>query len=222
MRGSIHLALLALATLLVACTSPVDVLVDSRADFSRYHTWTWLPGEEVGIDAPGSPAAELASRVHASVERVLRVRGFERGGAGADFFVSCRLTLRRREGYVQVPFAPYLFSSLDSSASYWIEGSSREIRSYHDLRLEIGIHTAPGAAVWRATTFRSVEVGRRLPVREAVEVLLEHLPQGAPESGSPKRRSTPEPPSTPPESPRKGGDRLALLGRLVSGPHTAP
>ncbi len=223
MRGSIHLASLALATLTVACVSPspVDVVVDSRTDFSRYRTWTWLPGEEIDIDAPGSPAAELASRVHASIERGLRSRGFERSGTGADFFVSCRLTLRRREGYVEVPFAPYLFSSLSSSASYWIEGSSRESRSYEDLQLEIGIHTAPGPAVWRAATFRSVEVGRRLPVREAVEMLLEHLPQGAPESDSPKQRSTPEPPSTPPESPRNGGDRLALGGRLLTGPHTA-
>ena len=77
---------------------------------------------------------------------------------------------------VLVPRAPYLLLSMNSSPSYWIEGSDEEIRVYEDFRLIIGLFREPGQLVWRGVLQRKVKDGKGLALDRAVEELLDRLP----------------------------------------------
>jgi hypothetical protein len=74
--------------------------------------------------------------------------------------------------------APYLLSSHNSSASYWIEGASRKVSQVHqNLRLAIGLSDGNGRRrTWRAVLLRTLVDASVLPLDDAVATLLDRLP----------------------------------------------
>ncbi len=182
MRATIYPLSLVLASLSLACAVGVNVGVDPSEDFARYRAWMWLPTNIPIVDAPHDSKRALEPRLAAIVEQTLSARGFVRDDEHADFFVTASLTVHRREMSVSVPRAPYLFSSNSSSASWWIEGSQLERRTYEDLMLAIGFADTRGRITWHATLARRLEGHADLPLEAAVEELLARSPRRDPGS----------------------------------------
>ena len=163
----------------VGCASTVRVAFDEREDFSRYRTWGWLPHGVPNVDAPHGDPHALDARVAKLIERELLASGLERAAGRPDLLVRYHLTLRRRAVVVEEPAAPYLLSSHNSSASYWIEGSRKAIRIQEHVRLAIRF-SARGRTIWRATLLRTLEDAPVLSLDDAVSTLLERYPRPAP------------------------------------------
>jgi len=161
----------------LGCSTIVDVAVDERADFSGYRTWRWASRSVPQIDAPQSNRALLDALMTRSIERGLEARGYERDGDPPDLLVDYVLSVQRRLVLVEVPRAPYLLSSLSSSASYWIEGSETQKRLVSDLRLRIDVSSSAGELVWRAELQRRLEQGQDLDLDAAVATLLGRFPE---------------------------------------------
>ena len=206
MRGTILLFSPILLGLGVGCASEVRVHFDERADFSRYHTWAWLPDSASRVDAPHANSPALTTRLARLIEEQLGKRGYDRTAEHADFFVSYQLVLRRHEMAIEVPRAPYLFSSYNSSASYWIEGSETQYRVYEDLQLLVRIIEANGRITWQAAVERRSEGGFDRNLEDLVTALLERLPA--------HRGSKPQQRTPPPRG--ESSDRVAR--RAGSGP----
>jgi hypothetical protein len=180
MRG---LGLLALLVSLASagCMSPVRVTVEEPGRLDGLRTWDWLPpgsSPQAGVDAPQRNEADLHAQLGRLIAQELRRRGYERSG-DADLHVIFQLVLEPRRVIVQRPRAPYLLSSMNQSASYWIEGTDEEIRIYESFRLVIGIVDEPGQLVWRGVLDRQVDEGKALSLDHAVARLLDRLPAGA-------------------------------------------
>jgi len=180
MPGTIRLLAILLAVALsglcVGCVSTVNVVFDEREDFSRYRTWSWLRHGVLSVDAPQSEPRALDAHVAQLIERGLLESGLERATARPDILVAYHLTLRRRAVVVEEPAAPYLLSSHNSSASYWIEGTRKAIRIQEHVRLAIRFSTA-GRTIWRATLVRTLEDASVLSLDDAVSTLLERFPK---------------------------------------------
>ncbi len=176
MRGIIYVIPLLAAWLGLACASSVDVRFDERADFSRYHTWSWLPDAASRVDAPHADPARLDAQLARLIEEQLGQHGYERAAERADFFVSYRLALHRHAVEVEVPRAPYLLSSYSSSPSYWIEGSEVKKRIFEDLQLVVRVAGPDGRTTWQAALKRRLEDGSGLRLDDLIVTLLERFP----------------------------------------------
>lgn len=187
MRGAIqHLAIACtwlgiagLGAVLPGCTSIVDVDADEGEDFATYQTWDWLARVPPRVDAPHADADALDARLVRAIGKKLAEDGFERADA-PDFFVTFQLTLRRRAEVVNVPMAPYLLSSMDSSPSYWVEGSHKKEHIYEAVKLAIGFTRPDGRMPWRAVLVRRVEDGAVVPLEQDVAELLDRFRRGDP------------------------------------------
>jgi hypothetical protein len=75
--------------------------------------------------------------------------------------------------------APYLLSSMTSSASYWIEGGYRKVLQVHEeVRLAIRISGAESRNyAWRGLLLRTLVNPTGLPLDDAVATLLDRLPR---------------------------------------------
>jgi hypothetical protein len=167
---------LATVVLLVAsgCASRVEVLGGAQADFSGLHTWAWDAG---GVQVESvSDRAGIGDRVRALVEEQLAERGFQRSDVGAALLVTAVVSVERRERWVRTAIAPYLMDSYHSSASYWIEGSAVERRTFEDLRIGLAVRRAGRDTAWRAITGDVVDGSHGLPVPRLVSALLDQLP----------------------------------------------
>jgi hypothetical protein len=69
---------------------------------------------------------------------------------------------------------------MNSSASYWVEGSDSQIRIYDDIRLGIVAIDPHGRVLWRGRLTDSVEEGFSLPVGDAVSTLVGRFPRSGP------------------------------------------
>jgi hypothetical protein len=189
MAGTFRLLAARLAALLgvawaglgVGCVSTLDVVSDEGEDFASYRTWDWLPRLANRVDAPHASEAALDARLARTIERTLAAEGFERD-ASPDFFVTYHLALRRHREIVNVPSAPYLLSSMNASASYWVERSHQEERVYEVVLLAIGVTRDGRSMPWHATLVRRIEDGATLPLDDAVETLLGRFPARGPAS----------------------------------------
>src|SRR5262245_40945515 len=186
MQGAVHRAALRLAAILsiswlgltVGCGTTVEVVRDEREDLSRYRSWDFFFRGVPKVDAPEGDERALDARVARLIERELERRGFRRSSDRPDFLVGYHLSLRRRVVIVEEPAAPYLLSSMNSSASYLIEGGSRKVRQVHeDLRLAIRVGGAESRRyAWRGILLRTLVNPSRLPLDDAVATLLDRLP----------------------------------------------
>jgi hypothetical protein len=183
MRGAIHraasrLGAIASLGLVTGCATTVDVTFDEREDFSGYRSWDFAPRRLPKVDAPYGDPVALDARLSRSIERELLARGFPRNADRPDFLVSYHLSLRRRAVVLVESAAPYLLSSLTSSASYWIEGEQRKVAQLHeDLRLSIGFSEPDDRRrTWRAVLMRTLVNASVLPLDDAVGGILDRFP----------------------------------------------
>ena len=200
MRETLLLLLVA-AAFCVGCASTTNIRVDQREVLSPLRTWNWLPtnaSPELGVNAPHRNAPVLHNRLERLIAQELGALGFERVDR-ADFFVVFQLVLVPRRVTVYEPRAPYLLSSMTSSASYWIEGSNAKILVFEEFRLVIGLFSKPGQIFWRGVLERQVEEGENLSLGEAVAELLERLPPPTynPPAGLDREIDPPPEPNTP-------------------------
>jgi len=180
MRGIVHplVAILGIGLALglgAGCTSLVEVDSDEGEDFAAYRSWNWLPYSRRRVDATHDDERALDARLARVIEKSLIREGFTRS-ATPDFFVAYHLSVHRRVEVVNVPAAPYLLSSNNSSASYWVERSHRTERSYEAVKLSIGFTTGGAHMPWRAVWVQRVEDGAVLDLDDAVDDLLARFP----------------------------------------------
>ncbi|MGH0029839.1 MAG: DUF4136 domain-containing protein [Myxococcota bacterium] len=186
---------------LLACASPVQVAFDADESFERFRTWNWRSTDASRVDAPRDDAIALAASVSRLIADGLARRGFRRDVLAPDFTLTFHVSLQPRIEMVAVPRAPYLLSSHDASASYWIEGTDVEERRYEELQLSIDVGLASGRSVWRGAAKDRVEGGETPDLAAAIEELLRRLP----------------PPSGPaPEAP--AADQVARSEKRIDSP----
>jgi len=204
--------LLVAAALCVGCVTTLGVRVDQPDALPPLRTWNWLPpgdSPEPGVDAPHRNASALHARLGRLIAEELGALGFDRAER-ADFFVIYQLVLVPRKVTIYEPRAPYLLSSMNSSASYWIERSNPKILLYEDFRLVIGLSSKPGQVFWRAVLERQVKEGENLSLDDAVGVLLERLPPPTPDPpGRLDREFDPPPELDTPPHPTRDPPRLS-------------
>jgi len=194
---------LAAALASTACTTRLDVTTDEREAIARLRTWDWLPSgyaPRPGVDAPLRDAAVLHAQLGRLIATTLDAQGYPRSRR-ADAFVIYHLVLTPRRVAVRVPRAPYLLSSMNHTASWWIEGSDEEIRIYEDFRLVIALVDREDVLLWRGVFEQQVSEGMDLSLGEAVGRLLRRLPARVVETeeGDAPREAPPSPQTAPSE-----------------------
>ncbi len=171
------LLLAALSGAASGCMAPVRVAFDEREDFARYRTWSWRPNVTATLAAPTGRSSPLNLLIASKIERELSRRGYQPSDGAPDLLVGYGLTLARRVVLAEVPRAPYLLSSLSSSASYWIEGTDLEKQRVHDVTIWIEITDANGRSVWTGESRQRLERGQKFDLDARIVALLERLPE---------------------------------------------
>ena len=166
----------ALSAVASGCLAPVRVAFDEDEDFSRYRTWDWRPNVTATLAAPTGSRSPLNRMLSSKIASELERRGYEPASGAPDLVVGYGLTLERRTVVAEVPRAPYLLSSLSSSPSYWIEGSTLEKQRVADVTLSIEITDRNGRSVWSGTSTHRLQRGQKLDVDASIVALLESLP----------------------------------------------
>lgn len=167
----------AVASGLAGCAPGIQVGFDSHTDFSLLRTWDWQPRDTPAVQATGEDEQRLEARLAHSIAGGFRSLGYDRTTREPDFRVVYDLSLELRQQMVNVPRAPYLVSSMSSSASYWVEGTDTERREFRELRLVIAVLDADGRVVWKGGVLRRLEASQESDVGHAVEELLERFPR---------------------------------------------
>jgi hypothetical protein len=176
--GSMSLAApwILLAALLAGCSTSLTIDVDEHEDFSNYRTWDWMPEIRSRVAGPFENLPALDVRTSRRIAAELAIRGFEHTEPPADFYVTYRLSVHQRSELVEQPMAPYLLSSHNSSASYWVEGTESVERRIDDFRLVIGVTPGGSRMTWLASFERSLDPSEDLPIEAAVEKLFDRFP----------------------------------------------
>jgi hypothetical protein len=94
-----RVAIIACATLALAACAAIEVSSDwnPAADFSRLHSWAWLPQARPVSGDPRLDSALLDQRIRSAVEGELGARGFAKAEAtAADFLVAYHVALERK------------------------------------------------------------------------------------------------------------------------------
>jgi hypothetical protein len=161
------------------CSAPVRVAFDEGEDFSRYRTWEWRPNVSATLASPTGRSSQLNLLLSSKIARELGSRGYEPARDTPDLLVGYGLTLEHRIVVAEVPRAPYLLSSLSSSASYWVEGSDLEKQKVADVTLGIEITDGQGRHVWSGESKQRLQRGQKFDMDASVAALLERLPARA-------------------------------------------
>lgn len=181
MRDTLRLLAPLLASLGVACASPVEVTWDERVDFARYRTWDWLPALSRSLDAseadPRAPGPALVRHV----ERELAAKGLSRDRRDPDLLVGARLRVERRLVAVRRPGAVQHLASLHDSPSYDVQAVHMGLESYEKGRLAIAVASSRDRrVVWRGALEREVRGEIASHLEELVARLFEHFPAADP------------------------------------------
>jgi hypothetical protein len=166
------LALIAAA----GCTPPltVDSDYDVSTDFSKYKTWTWLPGAK-----PSEKDIDTLSeqRIRAAIEAELPKRGLAKAGDGADLSVTFKISVQHKIEQ----------SSASIGIGYgWgpahVGVSKSPTRSYDEGTLILDlVDPKTKTLVWRGTAVGTVHKDsppeeRQKNIQNAVAYLLEDYP----------------------------------------------
>jgi hypothetical protein len=175
---SILIFLALLASQGLACLASTRVDYDQKEDFSQYRTWSWAKQEGARVEAPHriDPQA-IDTFLAGHIKMSMAERGYEYVDEGGDFLLAFELELLRRNEAVDVPMAPDLVSSYNSSASYWVEGSNTEPRVFDDVQLSLEAIDKTGRSIWRASLAEPIETNDKIPLEEEVSNLLERFPE---------------------------------------------
>ena len=169
-------AWIALATL-VACSTTVHVVVDERADFSRYHTWDWQPRNSSPIRAPYSDERAVRERLSGLIELALHARGFVRDQDRPDFLVDYALALERELVEVEINRGIREISTFTTEGTFQVQSSKIELRTYETGHLVLSLFPSTGGSrIWRSVLTRRVRDSFEPDLEIAVEKLIERLP----------------------------------------------
>jgi len=171
---------LLLIPLLSGCASKIEAAFDPGEDFAGYHTWDWQTLGGPWVESSQASPSALHSELRSLIGQGLSLRGYVRGPERPDFFVRFRLSLERRTEQIAVPRAPYLLSSMNSGASYWIEGTESVLRSFDDMQLSIEVSGRSGRVVWTAATRERLDEGQSPDLDAVVKALLARFPEATP------------------------------------------
>ena len=182
MRGLVRLIVIALASIGVACSTPVHVAFDEQQDFARYRTWDWAPGSTYDIDAPHEDVRLLHARVAPLIEAELREVGLKRArGRRADLFVAYRLVLRRDRVSVRTVGAQKTLG--DFRGTYIVTPLKTELRTYENSHLMIGFAGPDGRLIWVGQLERRVPRSFEPHLESAVVSILMRFPPPSPAAG---------------------------------------
>jgi len=186
MRGTAIVAFLSLS-LGVACTTPMEISFDARVDFSRYHSWDWLPDTARTLDVPTPYIVALDRDLARSVEREFEKRGLRRTRGGADLLIGALLNVRREIVTVVETSAVEYLSSHHASPGYEVQAVMKREETHERSRLVIFATDARlGHVVWRG----ALEERRRdrfsLHLARTVANLLQQFPPLTRFNGSPE------------------------------------
>jgi hypothetical protein len=174
----------------MACTPPLQIHLDERADFTRYRTWSWLPDAPRTIDAPVPHAIGLDRDLASQVERALGERGFVRVARGGDLRVGAALNVRRETESVMETGAVEHLSTYTSDGTYLVQRSTLRRVTYDRSRLAIFvIHPGSQTVVWKGAIERRDEGGFSPHLGKAVARLLDRFPTAGAGGDAPGRRA---------------------------------
>jgi len=166
------LALLAAA----GCTKPlnVDSDYDPATEFSKYKSWTWLPGakpSEKDIDSLSE------QRIRAAIEAELPRHGLAKAGDGADLSVTFQISIQHK-----IDSSPATVGVGYGWGPAHIGVSKSPTKSYDEGTLVLDLVDAKTKTlVWRGTAKGTVHKDyspeeRQAHIQDAVALLLEDYP----------------------------------------------
>ena len=177
------IAVVAAGVLIAACqTLRVGSDHDPSADFSRYHSFAWMPPH---ARLYGSRNPLVVQRAHDAIEAVLITKGYALASdpSGADFVVASTIGSRERTDVRSYP-APYAGPWMRSGrywwgAPYW--GSEVDVRQYREGTISVDIFDArTHRPVWhgwaRKELTRSDIEHSAGSIRETVDSILMGFP----------------------------------------------
>jgi hypothetical protein len=155
---------------------------DPSADFSRYHSFAWMPPH---ARLYGSRNPLVVQRAHDAIESALVAKGYTLASdpGAADFVVDCTIGSRERTDVRSYP-APYAGPWMRGGfywwgAPYW--GSEVDVRQYREGTISVDIFDArTHRPVWhgwaRKELTRSDIEHSAGSIREAVDSILMGFP----------------------------------------------
>lgn len=174
-------SLIAAILLLAACaTVRTGSDYDRTADFSRFHTFTWM--QRTGTENSTNPL--VVQRAHDAIEAALQAKGYRlvTDPATADFVVDFTIGAHERTDINSFPAAyqgPWFSGHQWWGAPYW--GNTVDVRQYREGVLSIDFFDAKShRPVWhgwgrKELTHSDIEHSSGA-IREAVDKVLAEFP----------------------------------------------
>jgi len=170
-----------LTVMLADCASlKVGSDFDANANFSGYHSFSWMPREHHGTSNP-----LVVQRAHDAIEAELKRKGFSysENAAAADFVVDFTIGSHDRVDIDSYP-APYAGPWIWSYPGWWGHrywGDEVDVRQYREGTLSIDVFdTRSHKAVWHGWATKELsraDIERsQHPIQAAVATVLEKFP----------------------------------------------
>ncbi len=162
------------------CATDVQVDFDPHEDFSRYHTWDWLPaGWKVA--APGGRVDRgLDALVRGAIERELSERGYQRvPSRDADFLVTYHVSLELQLVRVMETPAVQTLHNPHREGGFEVTASRPSLQAYEKGTLVLDVADGRDRQlVWRGIGTRRVRESFKNRVDEVVSKVFESFPPG--------------------------------------------
>jgi hypothetical protein len=187
--------LIALASLVVACTGGPRIQLAPDARFDRYATWNWLPGEARRVDAPPGLGPRLDRELERLVAQKLEERGYRRAEVGADLRIGVLLDVQREVVKVRETGAMQQVSSFHEVGSFQVQAAVERERIYAHSRLVLfAIDSRRGSLVWQGVLERRFRGAFAPHAERTVATLVSRFPRAGREGEPPGRHRAPLPP----------------------------
>jgi hypothetical protein len=181
----------ALAVALAGCSSiRVNYDYDPKADFSNYHSWSWLPQPKPEVIDPRVHNEIVDRRVRRAVEAALAARGYQQVEPGrGDFGVAYHAAIQGKVS-VQTINDYYGYGPVWGGMVH-VPSTRTYVREYDEGTLILDVVDGQShQIVWRASAQAEVSQSgtpeqRDRRVREAVDQMLDDFPPGG-QAGPPQ------------------------------------
>ena len=160
--AGIAATLAAAALLAIGCAGPRIVVELDEAGLrgweARSPSWSWAPDAEPWVEAPADLVERAGPRLAALVSRALGARGLVHAETNPDVLVRYHLEIRRTELVTYEELPPRSITGSLVRGQYVVQGVTRVVREYDDVRLELRVARASdGRPLW------TVRLRERLP-----------------------------------------------------------